>query len=175
MRKLSVLVISGAVGAGKTSAANAISEILSEQSIPNAVIDLDNLRSSFPRPADDPHHMALGYKNLASVWQNYKEVGVTHVIIPSVIEERSDRDSIAAAIPEADIQIVRLKTPVAILHERLKNRETGISLNWHLERAVELEKQLERDRIEDFVVDTENKSIKAVAEEILWEAKWLPI
>jgi adenylylsulfate kinase len=173
MEKVPVLVIIGPVGVGKTSVADAISEILSERSVHHAVIDLDSLRYAFPRPSDDWFHTKLGYKNLARVWQNYKEIGVRCVVIPNVLEERSDIKYIEEAIPGAQVTVTRLKAPVATIHERLRGREKSEkSLAWHLNRAEELSHHLESKQVEDFIVDTENKSIEDIAKEVLEKSNW---
>jgi Ni2+-binding GTPase involved in maturation of urease and hydrogenase len=48
------VLITGTVGAGKTSVAAAAGSILAEARIPHAVIDLDALTQSWPAPPDDP-------------------------------------------------------------------------------------------------------------------------
>lgn len=163
-----VIVISGPVGVGKTTVSDALSEILRSKSLHHAVIDLDNLRYAFPRPSNDWFHSALGYKNLAAVWKNYKQVGTTCIIIPNVMEDASDVEQIKKAIPSAHVTIVRLQAPLENIHSRLKDREKSEkSLNWHLNRAVELHNQLAQSKIEDFVVDIEDKTPLAIAEEII--------
>lgn len=163
-----VIVLSGPVGVGKTTVADAISEILRAKSIHHAVIDLDNLRYAFPRPSNDYFHSALGYKNLAAVWKNYKKVGVTCVIIPNVMEERTDIEHIKKAIPGAHVIVVRLQATLEIIHNRLKDREKSEkSLNWHLNRATQLHNQLAQSKVEDFVVDIGDKTPNVIAEEIL--------
>ncbi len=167
-QKISVIIISGPVGVGKTTVSDAISEILSERSIPHAVIDLDNLRYVFPRPLNDPFHSKLGYKNLAAVWKNYQEAGLTRVIIPNVVEELSDKEKIEDAIPGSYITVVRLLAPIETIHKRLKDREKSQkSLDWHLSRATELSSQLEKSGVEDFVIDVDNKTPAEIAKEIL--------
>lgn len=166
--KIPVLIIIGPVGVGKTTVSDAVSEILIERSIPHAVIDLDNLRYAFPRPSKDPFHAELGYKNLAAVWKNYKDVGVTFIVIPNVLEERSDEEKIKEAIPGAKVTVVRLRAPIETIHNRLKTREKSEkSLNWHLNRAAQLNDQLEQSKIEDFVVDIDDKAPSEIAKEIL--------
>lgn len=163
-----VLIISGPVGVGKTTISDAISEILSDKSIHHAVIDLDSLRYAFPRPSNDWFHSVLGYQNLAAVWKNYKKVGATCVIIPNVMEKRSEIEHIKKAIPDAKVTVVRLQAPLEIVHTRLKAREKSEkSLNWHLNRATQLHAELKQTKAEDIVIDVENKTPSAIAEEIL--------
>ncbi len=169
-----VLVITGSVGVGKSSTADVISEILRKRDVPHAVIDMDYLRYAFPRPADDPFHRTLGAKNLASVWKNYQSIGVRNIIIPNIVEDKADVDAIAKAIPGAKVFVVRLKASLDTIHNRLHERHhnrDSDNLNWHLDRADELTKQLESSKVEDFVVDTDDKPLREIAKEIL--VKWL--
>lgn len=171
---VSVIVISGPVGAGKTTVADAISEILCAKSVPHAVIDLDNLRYAFPRPANDWFHSALGYKNLAAVWKNYRDVGATYAVIPNVVEEVSDVENIKKAIPGARVTVVRLRAPLKTLHKNLRGREQSEkSLDWHLKRASKLHDQLEKSKVEDVVVDVVGKTPAEIAEEILRHTEFI--
>lgn len=172
--KVDILVITGSVGVGKSSTADMISEILRIQDVPHAVIDMDYLRYAFPRPKGDPFHQALGIKNLASLWKNYNSVGVRKLIIPNVVEGKSDIENIAKAIPSSKVTVVRIKASLETIHKRLNERHgkrDEDNLKWHLDRAVELTEQLENSHLEDFSVDTENKTLKDIAEEIL--ESWL--
>lgn len=89
------------------------------------------------------------------------------MIIPHVFEERSELADFHAAVPDAEIQAVGLRAKLETIYKRLKNREKDNSLEWHLDRATDLTKQLEQKQVEDIVVDTDNKLINAVAEEII--------
>ena len=166
-QKISILVISGSVGVGKTEVSYALSKTLRDKGITHAVIDLDCLREAFPRPENDPFYWNLGIKNLSAIWKNYEEIGVTHLIIPTVVEEPSEVDSFKSVIPNSDIKVVLLKARLETIHNRLKSRETGDALEWHLKRAVELTNQLEQAKVEDLVIDTDNKTVDEVAKEIL--------
>ena len=170
---ISVLLIRGPVGVGKTSVAFTISDILKRKSVPHVIIDLDSLREAYPRPKDDPFHMMLGYKNLHAIWENYKELGVAHLVIPNVVENADDLESIRTAIPGANIKVIRLRATLETIRQRLKGRDTGESLRWHLHRAKELVDQLELVPIGDFVIDTDQKNLHDVAQEILVKSHWL--
>jgi len=172
-KKTQLLILTGSVGVGKSSVADAISDILSKKSVPNAVIDLDHLRRAYPKPTNDPFHMKLGYKNLASLWKNYKAVGITHLIVPNVVENKKELKQLKSAVLNSDIHVVHLKADIKTIHSRLRNRDTGDSLKWHLDRAVVLTEQLEKSRVEDFTVDTKNKSVTKIAKEIISDIEWL--
>lgn len=170
MNEIKVLVINGSVGAGKSSVAAIISEKFNKQGVLHAVIDMDYLRYAFPRPKDDPFHRNLGQKNLAAVAGNYLEADIKNFIIPNVIENQQDIEDINVAIPGSKVLVVRLNAKPETLQERLRARESGETLKWYLNRAAELSEQLERSNLEDMVIDTDNKSIEQLADEIV--AEW---
>jgi adenylylsulfate kinase-like enzyme len=64
------LLITGTVGSGKTSVADALGDLLSGAGIPNAVIDIDGLRRAWPSPPDDPFQVELALRNLRAVARN---------------------------------------------------------------------------------------------------------
>lgn len=166
-----VLSIIGPVGIGKTSVAFAVSDIFNfdfEQPIPHSLIDLDDVRRSWPAPDYDRFNMALGFKNLHAVWQNYYQSGSRCLIIPSVMESPDDFESIRRAVPGAEIFVVRLEASLQINHQRIRARETTAkSLDWYLKRATQLAKELSEKKLEHLLIDTADKSPKVIAQEIL--------
>ncbi|RAP78551.1 hypothetical protein [Paenibacillus montanisoli] len=167
-----VLNIIGPVGIGKSSTADAISEILEyDYSLPHAVVDLDHVRRAFPPPSEDTFNMELGFKNLAAVWNNYRSVGAKCLIIPSVMESKEHLDKMRNSVPGADIFVVRLVASLEVNHARIRGREKTIdSLNWHLQRSTQLAKELAQKKLEQAIVDTENKSPSDIGREII--GKW---
>jgi adenylylsulfate kinase-like enzyme len=162
-----VLIINGPVGVGKSTTANTVSELLEARGVPHAVIDMDYLRSVYPRPEDDPFHVALGYRNLAAVWQNFFAAGARIAIIPSVVESSENIEAYRQAIPGAEITVVRLSASVETRHARLARRELGTGLAWHTARTEELQRLLEERQLDDAVIDTEGKTALEVAGEVL--------
>src|SRR5215467_15744423 len=73
-----------------------------------------------PRPKHNYRGIdtALGYKNLACVWENYKELGTQCAVIPNVLEERNDIQHFEQAIPGAKVIVVRLKAPLTTINNR---------------------------------------------------------
>lgn len=167
------MIITGPVGAGKTTVALEVSELLEQGSIAHACVDLDALRWCYPRRPDDRFSTKLAMKNLAAIWVNFQECGATSLIIADVIETRSGLDRYRAAIPGADILVVRLTASLNTLHKRLEHRELGVGLAWHLQRAPELAVIMERNHIEDLLVSTDGKTVTEIAREILQQTRWM--
>lgn len=168
----SVLVLTGPVGVGKTTIGYAVDKLLTQASQPHALIDMDWLRECFPRPASDPFHTALGLQNLAALSTNYREVGAQRLILVDVVESREMVAAYQAAIPNAEITIARLRAPLATILERLAGREVGEGLEWHQQRAAVLIAQMERDRVEDVLVDTEGRTVIDIAIEVMRHMRW---
>ena len=170
-----VLAITGPVGVGKTTVAGAISELLGNAGLAHALVDLDWLRWCYPNPADDPFHMALGRRNLAAVWANYRAAGAERLILVDIVESRAEVVRYEAAVPGAAIVVVRLQAALPTILRRLEGREAGASLAWHQQRAAELATQMERDQVEDLLVDTEGKVAADIAREIVVRSGWANI
>jgi adenylylsulfate kinase len=167
--RVPVLNLIGPVGIGKSTVADALADILAyDYGIPHAVVDLDHVRRAFPPPPDDPFHMALGFRNLAAVWQNYAEAGARCLIVPSVMESAGDLAALAAAVPGADVFVVRLTAAPEVNAARIRGREhSAAALAWCLNRAAQLAHELAEKRLEHVVVATDGKTPRAVAEEVL--------
>jgi adenylylsulfate kinase len=167
-----VLVLTGPVGVGKTAVASALSGLLEQTGIPHALIDMDWLRWCYPTPSDDPFHMALGLRNLAMVWGNYRAVGARWLILVDIVETREALAEYHAAIPDASIIVVRLQATLPTILHRLRRRETGASLTWHEQRADELARLMAEQAVEDLLVQTEAKTVEEIAREVLTRTGW---
>ncbi len=170
-----VLAITGPVGVGKTTVAGAISELLGDAGLAHALVDLDWLRWCYPSPVHDPFHMALGQRNLAAVWGNYRAAGAERLILVDIVESREEVARYEAAVPGAAIVVVRLQAALPTILRRLEGREAGASLAWHQQRAAELATQMERDQVEDLLVDTEGKVAAGIARETVVRSGWANI
>ena len=162
-----ILIITGPVGAGKTSVAEGVYDLLSADNTPCAVIDFDRLTAAYPPPPDDRFNFRLGIKNMMSIIPNYLSNGIKLFIIPAVIESTGEIEIFKELIPGTDIFVIRLTAQLATLHRRLDKRESGRLLDWHKIRAKELIDIFESKRLENIIIDTENKSIDLAAKEVL--------
>ena len=167
-----VLVVTGPVGVGKSAVAGELSNLLSGADLAHAVIDLDWLRWCHPSPAGDPFHTALGFQNLKAVAANYRAAGASRLILVDIVEARLGLADYEAAIPGADILVVRLNATLPTIRARLEGRETGDSLRWHQERAAELLDLMNERAVEDLLVQTEGKTAAEVAGEVLARIGW---
>ncbi|MCR3748379.1 AAA family ATPase [Lentzea californiensis] len=167
---MKALLITGPVGVGKTTVAEAVGARLVEAKVPHAVIDLDQLSACWPAPAEDPFHLELQLRNLQAVVRNYVDAGVHRIVLAGVVESRAGRERYAEVVG-AKLNVCRLKADLSVLHRRLAARhhdEAG--LRWHLNRAEELEMIYSTTWIEDFVVSADQPVAEVAQDVISW---WL--
>lgn len=167
------LLITGTVGAGKTSVADAAGDLLAAAGIPHAVIDLDWLRRSWPAPADDPFHLELTLRNLRDVARNHLEAGARRLVLAGVVESRDERRRHQEAVG-VDLTVCRLRVPIPVVHRRLARRHEGdeAGLRWHLDRSGALDDILVAAQVEDVVVDAEERSVTSLAAAVMEAVGW---
>lgn len=167
------LLVTGTVGAGKTSVAATIGSLLAEARIPHAVIDLDALGQSWPPPPDDPFNLMMELRNLRCVARNYLSTGTRRLVLAGVVESRSARGRYRAALG-VDLCVCRLRADLDELHRRLRIRHAGADaeMRWHLHRAGELDQILNSSQVEDFQILSDGRSVADVAVAVLTRAGW---
>ncbi len=115
--------------------------------------------------------MRLGLRNLARVWTNYAAAGAERLIIVDVVQRRDDANDYQRAVSGAKINLVRLRASVETLHRRLEGRQVGSAWNGTV-RVPFQAAHMERDNVDDIVVDTEGKTVLVLAAEMLQRAGW---
>jgi hypothetical protein len=166
-----LLALSGSVGVGKTTVLVEIHDVLSGRNVAHACIERDALAYSWPERGYFNQDAALD--NLAAVWANFRAAGAGRLVVAGVVERPEDLAGYHRAVPGARITVCRLVASQATRLERLRGREHGAGLEWHLHRTVELEQVLETARLDDFTVDNEDRPVRDVALEVLARAGWL--
>jgi hypothetical protein len=148
-------------------------DLLAGAGVPNAVIDLDWLRRSWPSPAGDRFNVTMALRNLRSVARNYREAGAVRIVLAGVIETSAERDSHEHALG-VPLSMCRLRVDLPLVRARLAQRHEGQGevLRWHLARSGELDTILEAAAIEDFTVDATDLSISSTAQTVLSTVGW---
>jgi hypothetical protein len=111
-------------------------------------------------------------RNLAAVWANFQAAGAERLVLEGVVERAEDLAGFRRAIPGAAVTTCRLVAPQPVREARLRARELGAGLAWHLQRTVELDGILDAAGLDDFVVRNEGP-VREVAIEVLTRAGWL--
>src|SRR5690349_1238831 len=138
------LLLIGTVGSGKTTTAAAIGDVLSGARVPHAVIDLDELRRSWPAPPGDPFQQTLELANLRAVARVYARHGADRLVLAGVVEQRDDRALYEDAVG-MPLSICRLRLALPAVHDRLDRRHQAhdAAREWHRHRAGELDAVLD--------------------------------
>lgn len=161
-----VVIVTGPVGAGKTTTMWTLGELLSAATVPHAVLDVDEVRAFHPTPPDDRFGLRLGRRNTAAVTANYLAEGARVLVLADVIEHSGDVDDYRRMLPGAEITVVRLYVPMETIFRRLETREPEATLAWYRHRAPELQAIMERERIGDLVITVGQRTPADVAAEI---------
>jgi hypothetical protein len=165
---VNVLVISGSMGSGKTTVLGEASDVLEQEGVAHAVIDLDAIAT-----VGLPNASELVYRNLSALYENIRRAGLRHLLVAEAIETADERARLHAAMPGAALVICRLTADVATMERRLRVREPGLKQDRFVARAAELERILAATRLEDFSVENDARSVTAVARDVLVGAGWL--
>ncbi|MBV8911372.1 MAG: hypothetical protein JOZ89_11500 [Gammaproteobacteria bacterium] len=168
-----VLLLTGPVGAGKSTVAGEAARLLRDAHISHALVDLAHVADCFPVPPDDPWNERLTQRNLACLWANFQAAGAERLILCRVLEARSLLRHVTASVPGAAITVVRLRVRRDVLEERIRVREAGRDPAWYLGAAAYLAETLEQAGVEDFVVENEGRPAVEAAREALLLARWL--
>jgi ribose 1,5-bisphosphokinase PhnN len=167
------LIISGPVGSGKTTVMDEASTLLRAADVAHIGLDFDSLCLIHPHDEGDRFATRYGFENLGAVWANARKRGIDKVLISRVVEHRDQISDFSSALGGAAVLVCRLRVPVAVMQDRLRARERGESLAWHVARAAELDEILDRSKSEDFVVENHDRDVTEVAREVLEKAGWL--
>lgn len=167
-----VLLITGTVGAGKTTTAEAMGDRLGEQGVPHAVVDLDWLSRSWPTPADDPFNSALELENLAAVAVNFFRAGSSRLVLAGVVESQGMRSRYEQAVG-LPVVVCRLQVDLERVRRRLARRHRpGRERDWHLHRSGELDEVLRSAGIGDHIVQVDEHTPEQVAAMIASKIGW---
>jgi len=74
-----LLIISGSMGAGKTTVLREAIDLLAEAGITHAAIDIDWL--TFMHSRHEAYGQGLVFKNLAAIWPIYATAGADRLIV----------------------------------------------------------------------------------------------
>ena len=114
-------------------------------------------------------------RSLSLIWPNFVAAGARRLVLVDVVESTADLHSIEAAVPGANIRLLRFRARLETLRFRVQQREQGLGRDRMLRRALELASQLDQHPIEDVLVETDNRpiSVSESVEEILEWSGWL--
>ncbi len=164
--------MTGPIGVGKTVVLYEADALLIAAGSHHATVELEEVARCWPE-AIERSRTVFAYRNLAALWSNFVAVGASRLLLSALLEQRSDLPLVVDAIPDAGITVIRLHAPLSALEQRIRLREAAapeeelIGARWWTQHFDEV-------RVEDHVVETENRPVGEVAREVLRLADWLP-
>jgi hypothetical protein len=167
-----ILVISGSMGAGKTTVMGEASDLLSAGGVVHAAFDLDALGIVL---LSEPFSRELHSRNLAAIYDNCVEAGVESFLIAAAIESREVLNDLTRAMGNTNATVCRLIAPLDTMVARLKMREVGMRRQDYLDRARVLDAMLDAAGVEDFRIANHGQSVTAVAREMLARSNWITV
>jgi hypothetical protein len=162
-----VLILTGPCGVGKSSVAFECMNLLEAAGVPAAMVD-GELAYFHPKAANDRFGYDVAEAGLRALWPVYAQAGHTRLLLPRVVEDEEQYAIVERAVRGARIRVLRLVAGSGTIEERLRARELGSGLAWHLERSAAIRRATIGDS-----VDAE-RSVSEVARDVLARAGWLP-
>ncbi len=170
---VSGVLLTGTIGAGKTTLAEAISEHLHERGMRHALIDIDWLGQVYPPPDEtDPFNDSLASSNLAAIWPNFVGAGILHAVLAATVLNGSQLETLSGAVPGCELTVVRVVASPETVAARLRARDHGRLLEDFLRRTDSVAEEIERAGLESFSVTNEGRPSPELAGEILERLGW---
>jgi hypothetical protein len=166
---MTVLLISGSMGSGKTTVMGEASDVLRDMSIPHAAIDLDAVSVHL---LPDSTTKDIDVRNAAALYTNCVAAGVDKILIAAAIEDAQALGALTRACSGASLVVCRLTASHETMAARLRVREPGMRQAEFVERSRTLEQRLTDAGLEDFRVSNDGRDVTAVAREVLERAGW---
>ena len=165
-----MLVITGSMGAGKSTAMAEASDILTAHGVVHAAVDLDGLgifHDGGRRGAD------IAFVNLQSLWRNFAADGIDALVVAAALETTAELDRLRAASAAERVVVCRLRAPVDVMQARVRVREPGMLQAQLVDRVAVLERIVDAAALEDFSIVNDGVPVTMVAREMLVRAGWL--
>lgn len=165
-----VLFIGGRAGSGKSTVASALHTLLSARQVKHAVIEGDTLDLAWPPPWE--HDLAA--RNLRALWANYRALGYRRLVYTNVVSVLETAKLAAALADDPVVMGVLLDVSDDGMRERLRQRESGMSLATHVKRNLPRRALLERDA-PAWVhrVPTDGRSVDELAAQLARLTGWI--
>lgn len=120
-----VLFVGGRSGVGKSTAAEALHDLLVAADVRHAVIEGDLLDLAHPAPHVEHPEAHLAERNLAAMWQAYRELGHHRLVYTNTVSVLEHERLAAAMGDDPVITTVLLRAADGPTAERLARRAGG--------------------------------------------------
>ncbi|PZF58260.1 ATPase [Curtobacterium sp. MCSS17_008] len=175
MPRSEVLFVGGRSGVGKTTAAEALHDLLRAADVPHAVIDGDLLDLAYPAPHLAHPDARLAERNLRSMWAAYRELGYHRLVFTNTVSVLEHERLSAAMGDDPVVRAVLLRASDATTAARLARRAGGPVPGAQLAHSTETARRLDTAAAGTVTrVDTDGLTPSAVATALASVTGWLP-
>jgi GTPase SAR1 family protein len=162
------LLLVGTMGSGKTTVMLELGRLLGERGEPYALVDLDWLAWVEPPPSSALGVHDVLVANLAAAISNFRQAGIERFVLARHLTRADELAGIEAALAGAELAVLRLDAPSALLESRIRTRDTGRELEEHL---AELGAAAPPE-FPHAVVPNDGRTAAAVAADVLRTVGW---
>lgn len=175
MPRSEVLFIGGRSGVGKSTAAEALHDLLTDADVRHAVIEGDVLDLAHPAPHVEHPEARLTERNLAAMWANYRALGHHRLVYTNTVSVL-EADRLAAAMGDDPVVVaVLLRAGDETTASRLQRRAGGelpVAQLAHSTRTAGRLDTASADRVTR--IDTDAMAPADVARRLASLTGWLP-
>jgi gluconate kinase len=159
------VLITGVFGSGKSSIAEEIADLLEQQDLPYARLDLDYL--AWFDAGDRDAESRMLWKNVEALAANYRAAGVRLFVLAGSSKDRAEVDALSEAVG-VPLRVVRLTLPLSEIERRLQSSATTARLRDDLPRAEAWIAESTGVGIEDLAVANDGPVARVAAEIVDW-------
>ncbi|MCJ1714269.1 AAA family ATPase [Curtobacterium sp. VKM Ac-2922] len=175
MPRSEVLFIGGRSGVGKSTAAEALHDLLSAHDVRHAVIEGDTLDLAYPAPHREHPEARLAERNLATIWANYRALGFHRLVFTNTVSVL-ETERLAAAMGDDPLVVAALlRAGDDQTASRLTRRAGGVLPAAQLAHSTRTAGRLDTatpDRVTR--IDTDTMTPADVARRLATLTGWLP-
>ncbi|MBP1302732.1 MULTISPECIES: AAA family ATPase [unclassified Curtobacterium] len=175
MPRSEVLFVGGRSGVGKSTAAEALHDLLVAADVPHAVIEGDLLDLAHPAPHVAHPAVRLAERNLRAMWAAYRELGHHRLVFTNTVSVLEHERLAAAMGDDPVVTAVLLRASDATTAARLARRVGGTVPHAQLAHSTATAGRLD-SAVADTVarVDTDGRSPLEIARRLASLTGWLP-
>ena len=170
-----VLFIGGRSGVGKSTAAEALHDLLVAADVRHAVIEGDTLDLAHPAPHVEHPEAHLAERNLRAVWANYRELGHHRLVYTNTVSVLEHEHLAAAMGDDPVVTSVLLRAGDDTTSARLARRAGGTVPEAQLAHSTRTAWRLDQTTADTVTrVDTDDQSPAQVARRLAFLTGWIP-
>ncbi|TCK64459.1 AAA family ATPase [Curtobacterium sp. PhB136] len=175
MPRSEVLFIGGRSGVGKSTAADALHELLASADVRHAVIEGDTLDLAHPAPHVEHPDAHVAERNLAAIWANYRELGHHRLVYTNTVSVLETARLAAAMGDDPVVFAVLLRAGDDATASRLRRRAGGPLPAGQLAHSARTAGRLDTATTDHVTrVDTDDMAPNDVARRLASITGWLP-